>query len=50
MITLIDKISQALDEDNYVLGIFLDLSKAFDTVNHSILCKNLNFMGSGGLH
>ena len=41
MITLIDKIPQALDEGNYVLGIFLDLSKAFDTVTHSILCKKL---------
>ena len=41
MITLIQKISQALDEGNYVLGIFLDLSKAFDTVSHSFLCKQL---------
>ena len=51
MITLIDKISQALDKGNYVLGIFLNLSKAFDTGNHSILCKQkLKFMGLGGLH
>ena len=51
MITLIDKISQALDKGNYVLGIFHNLSKAFDTGNHSILCKQkLEFMGLGGLH
>ena len=42
-ITLIDKISQALDEDNYILGIFLHLSKAFDTINHSILCEKIEF-------
>ena len=49
MITLIDKISQALAKGNYVLGIFLDLSKAFDTVNHSILWKKLKFYGIRGI-
>ena len=49
LITLIDKISQALDEVNCVLGIFLDLSEAFDTVNHSILCKKLEFYGIRGI-
>jgi len=32
-----DKISQALDEHKYTVGIFIDLSKAVDTVNHSDL-------------
>ena len=36
-ITLVDKISTALDRENVVIGCFLDLKKAFDTVNHSIL-------------
>ena len=49
MITLIDKISQALDEGNYVLGIFLDLSNAFYILNHSILCKRLKFYGIRGI-
>ena len=29
-----DKISKAIDEGKYAIGIFLDLSKAFDAVNH----------------
>ena len=34
---LVDKIMSALDKGDYVVGVFLDLSKAFDSVNHQIL-------------
>ena len=37
LIVLVHKILKALDEGKIVLGMFLDLSKAFDTVDHSIL-------------
>ena len=37
---LVDKISNALENGEYVLGLFLDFSKAFDTVNHDILFEN----------
>ena len=39
--TLVDKILKAIDKGDYVLGIFLDLSKAFDTIDHSILFNKL---------
>ena len=34
---LTDKISKTIDEGKYTIGVFPDLSKAFDTVNHKIL-------------
>ena len=40
-IGLIDKILKALDEGEIVLGVFIDLSKAFYTVNHTILLDKL---------
>lgn len=49
LITLIDKLSEALDNGNHVVGVFLDFSKAFDTVNHNILLKKLNTYGIRGI-
>ena len=40
MLNLYDKVSEAIDKNEYSIGIFIDLSKAFDTINHDILIKN----------
>ena len=46
---LYDKISAAIDKKKFTVGIFLDLSKAFDTVDHGNLLKKLEHYGIRGL-
>ena len=43
-----DKWLKAIDEGKYTGAVFLDLAKAFDTVDHSILCTKLNYYGFRG--
>jgi hypothetical protein len=38
---LIKLYTKAIDEGKYSIGIFLDLSKALDTIDHKILIKKL---------
>ena len=38
---MINKITTAMDLNAYSIGIFIDLSKAFDTLNHNILVNKL---------
>ena len=44
----VDKIEKALDHKKHVLGIFIDLSKAFDTIDHKILLMKLEHNGIRG--
>ena len=45
--SLTKTIRKALDEDKYACGVFIDLQKAFDLVDHGILSK-LNHYGVRG--
>ena len=44
-INLMETIKKYLDNDETVCGVFIDLQKAFDTVNHEILLEKLNHYG-----
>jgi hypothetical protein len=41
-------IQKALDNKRFALGIFLDLSKAFDVINHNLLLAKLALYGLRG--
>ena len=45
LVTLIDKITEALDKGECIIGVFLDFSKAFDTVDYGILLHKLELYG-----
>ena len=47
-VELVNKILNALNEGEVVTGVFLDLAKAFDTVDHAILIRKLEVAGIRG--
>ena len=48
IIALTEEIREALDNGEFAIGVFIDLQKAFDTVEHSILLEKLSNHGIRG--
>ena len=49
LISITESIRQSIDNNEFGCGIFIDLKKAFDTVNHTILLTKLNHYGIRGV-
>ena len=48
LIELLENLSTSIDSKNITVGVFIDLKKAFDTIDHSLLIRKLEFYGIRG--
>ena len=49
LLHLVEEITTSVDNNKYTVGVFIDLNKASDTVDHDILCNKLHFYGLRGV-
>ena len=49
IIDIVNVIKNNMDQKRFTCGIFLDLKKAFDTIDHLILLQRLNHYGIRGI-
>ena len=46
---VVNRIYHGFENNQYTVGIFIDLKKAFDTVGHKIVIDKLKFYGIHGI-
>ena len=49
LLELVDKLSKSIDDRKLTVGVFIDLAKAFDTVDHRILLSKMEHYGIRGV-
>ena len=49
VVELVENISTSINKNEYMVGVFIDLQKAFDTIDHNILLKKLYRYGIRGI-
>ena len=49
LVELMSEITNSLNKRKHSIGVFIDLRKAFDTADHQLLCKKLEFYGIRGI-
>ena len=49
LLRMVNDITKEMSNKNFAIGIFIDLSKAFDMVDHSILIKKMQHYGIRGI-
>ena len=49
LLELVEELTSSIDKKNKTIGVFIDLKKAFDTIDHDILLKKLDRYGVRGI-
>ena len=49
IISLIENVQKSVDDKQIATGVFIDLEKAFDTVDHTLLLNKLFYYGIRGI-
>ena len=50
IVKLANQIYESFERNQCILGVFIDLSRAFDTISHSVLIKKLRMYGIRGVN